>query len=193
MKIRLLVLSGTLLFCANCFAQDVRSQVQQMKNAYAGSGSIVVLDDHTLLIQPNMPGPVCALPTKKDGKTDWSFFAFPLASITVRLGEVDEGLIGEDVVFTRPGAAESYKPGDVGDTTMVVVMGVLGKRFHTLTYDREKLNHLGPGPHSSSAYGQAEDDVEAFGLTFADQAAARTFISALRNAVTMVKTQAANR
>src|SRR6266702_1401336 len=99
MKIRLLVLSGTLLFCANCFAQDVRSQVQQMKNAYAGSGSIVVLDDHTLLIQPNMPGPVCALPTKKDGKTDWSFFAFPLASITVRLGEVDEGLIGEDVVF----------------------------------------------------------------------------------------------
>ena len=193
MKLRLLVLSGTLLFCANGIAQDVSSQLQQMKNAYAASGSIVVVDDHTLLIQPMMPGPICALPKNKDGKIDWSFFAFPLSSITVRLGEVDEGTIAEDIVFTRPDAAESYKPGDVGDTTMVVVLGVPGKRFHTLTYDREKLSHLGPGPHSSASYGQGEDDVEAFGLTFADQAAARTFISALRNAVTIVKTQAAKR
>jgi hypothetical protein len=193
MKFRLLVLCGALLICANGIAQDVDPQVRQMKSAYASSGGIALLDDHTLLIQPNMPGPICALPRTKDGKTDWSFFAFPLATIKVPLGTVDEDLISEDMVFTRPDATESYKPGDMGDATMVVVMGVPGKRFHAVTYDREKLARLGSGPHSGASYGQSEDDVEAFGLTFPDQAAARAFILALRNAVTMVKTQAAKR
>ena len=140
-----------------------------------------------------MPGPICGLPKTKDGKTNWSFFAFPLASIKVPLGMIDEDVISEDMVFTRPDATESYKPGDVGDATMVVVLGVPGKRFHALTYDREKLARLGPGPHSGAAFGQTEDDVEAFGLTFPDQPSARAFILALRNAVTMVKTQAAKR
>jgi hypothetical protein len=193
MKLLVLALSCALMSCAPSMAQDLGLQVQQMKSAYAGSGSIVALDDHTLLIQPNMPGPVCALPRNENGKTDWSFFAFPLASITVPLAVVDEGMIAEHIVFTRSDAPESYKPGDVGDTTMVVVLGVPGIRFHTLTYDRDKLTHLNPGPHSSSAYGQAADQVEAFGLTFTDHAAARAFIAALRNAVTMVKTQAAKR
>jgi hypothetical protein len=35
-----------------------------------------------------------------------------------------------------------------------------------------------------------KDQVEAFGLTFADNASAHAFITALRNAVTMAKTQA---
>ncbi len=191
MKLFSFALSCALLSSANCIAQDVGLQVQQMKTAYAPSGSIVVLDDHTLLIQPNMPGPVCALPKNENGKTNWSFFAFPLASITVPLATVDEELISEDFVFTRSDAPDSYRPGDVGDTTMVVVMGLAGKQFHTLMYDREKLAHLGPGPHDSSAYGQAPDDVEAFGLVFIDHSAASAFVSALRNAVTMVKTQAA--
>ena len=193
MKRCLLVLCGTLLICANGIAQDVEPQVRQMKSAYASSGGIVLLDDHTLLIQPNMPGPICGLPKTKDGKTNWSFFAFPLASIKVPLGVIDEDVISEDIVFTRPDATESYKPGDVGDATMVVVLGVPGKRFHALTYDREKLARLGPGPHSGASFGQAEEDVEAFGLTFPDQPSARAFILALRNAVTMVKTQAAKR
>lgn len=164
-----------------------------MKHAYAASGSIVALDDHTLLIEPNMPGPLCALPTNEGGKTTWSFYTFPLASITVPLALVDETLIGEDIVFTNPDATKGYKPGDTGDTTMVVIAGAPGKQFHTLTYDRDKLAHLGPGPHDGSAYGQAPDDTEAFGLMFSDHAAARAFETALRNAVILAKAETAAR
>ena len=173
-----------------CTAQNLASHFQAMKNSYASSGNIVVLDDHTILIEPRMPGPLCALPRIDSGKMTWSYYTFPLASIIVPLASVDETLIAEDLVFTDPEAAKNYKPGDVGDTAMVVIAGVPGKQFHTITYDREKLAHLGPGPHSSSAYGQAPDDTAAFGLTFSDRAAARAFEIALKNAVLLTKAQA---
>jgi hypothetical protein len=176
-------------FGCSSYGQDISAQITTMKATYAASGSIVVLGDRTLVIEPNMPGPVCALPRNEGGKTSWSYFAFPLASITVPLAMVDESAISEDRVFTDPDAAKAYKPGSVGDTTMVVVMGVAGKQFHTLMYDREKLAHLGPGVHDSKAYGQAPDDVEAFGLTFGDEAAARAFVDALKRAVAMAKAQ----
>ena len=137
-----------------------------------------------------MPGPLCALPRNENGKTTWSYYTFPLASIVVPLASVDESLIAEDLVFTDPDAAKNYKPGAVGDTAMVVIAGVSGKQFHTVTYDREKLTHLGPGPHSSSAYGQTADDTAAFGLTFSNHAEARAFEAALRNAVLLAKAQA---
>ena len=170
-------------------AQTLPADIQAMKASYAASGSIVALDNHTLIIEPNMPGPVCALPKSQDGKTTWSYFAFPLASITVPLEAVDESLIAEDRVFTHADAARAYKPGDVGDTTMVVVMGVEGKQFHTLMYDRDKLAQLRPGVHNSSEYGQAPDNVQAFGLTFADRAAAQAFVDALKSAVRLAKKQ----
>lgn len=170
-------------------AQTLPGDIQAMKTSYAASGTIAVLDRDTLVIEPNMPGPVCALPKNDGGKTSWSYFAFPLASITVPLASVDESLITEDIVFTDADAAKQYKPGDVGDTTMVVVMGVPGKQFHTLTYDREKLIQLGPGVHDSSSYGQAPDEVEAFGLTFADHAAAQAFVDALKSAAAIARTQ----
>ncbi len=172
-----------------CLSQDLAADIQTMRASYAASGNIVTLDKHTLVIEPNMPGPVCALPKEVAGKTTWSYFAFPLASITVPLETVDETLITEDRVFTSPDAARAYKPGDVGDTVMVVVMGVEGKQFHTLMYDRDKLAQLGPGVHNSSQYDQAPDNVEAFGLTFADSAAAQAFVDALRNAVSIAKKQ----
>lgn len=178
-----------LLSTAHCIAQDLSSHIQKMKSSYAASGSIVVLNDNTLLIQPNMPGPLCALPKNEGGKTTWSILTFPLASITVPLAAIDESLIGEDLVFTDPEAPKTYKPGDVGDTTMVVIVGVSGKQFHTLVYDREKLANLGPGPHDSSAYGQSLDDVEAFGLTFSNPDAARAFVAELKNAVVLAKTR----
>ncbi|HLY42662.1 MAG TPA: hypothetical protein VKR52_15710 [Terracidiphilus sp.] len=171
-------------------AQDLPTRVQQMRVSYAGSGSIVLLDEHTLLIEPNMPGPMCALPRNDGGKTTWLFYAFNLASITVPLATVDESLIGEDMVFTDPAATKAYKTGDVGDTTMVIVAGVQGKLFQAQTYDRDKLAHLGPGPHDSSEYGQTHDNVEAFGLTFSDHASARAFEAALRDAVILAKEQA---
>jgi hypothetical protein len=170
-------------------AQNLPADIQAMKASYAASGSIVALDSHTLVIEPNMPGPVCALPKNEGGKTTWSYFAFPLASITVPLETIDETTITEDRVFTTPEAARAYRPGDVGDTTMVVVMGVEGRQFHTLMYDRDKLAQLGPGVHNSSDYGQAPDDVEAFGLTFADHAAAQAFVDALKSAVLLAKKQ----
>lgn len=184
------LLSAGLGFSQSHPANDLQAHIEAMKASYAGSGSIVLLDEHTLVIEPNMPGPICSLPRNEEGKTNWSYFAFPLSSITVPLATVDESLIGEDIVFTNPDATKDYKPGDVGDTTMVVVVGIEGKQFHTLMYDREKLAHLGPGVHSSSAYGQAPDDVAAFGLTFADHAAARAFVDALKSAVVMAKSQA---
>ena len=187
-------LSRLLLGCLaitsiSCGAQDVRSRMDQMKTAYTTSGSIVVLDGQTLVIEPNMPGPICSLPRVEDGKTTWYRYAFPLASITVPLTAVDENVVSEDRVFTDPSAPQVYKPGDVGDATMVVV-SMPGKKFPALIYDRDKLEHLGPGPHSASDYGQVNDQVEAFGLTFVDSTAAHEFIAALRNAVTLAKTQA---
>lgn len=173
-----------------CAAQNLAFHFQAMKDSYAASGNIVVLDDHTILIEPKMPGPLCALPRNDNGKTKWSYYTFPLASIVVPLASVDESLISEDLVFTDPEAAKNYKPGEVGDTAMVVIAGIPGKQFHTVTYDREKLTHLGPGPHSSSAYGQAPDDTAAFGLTFSDRAAARAFELAFKDAVLLAKAQA---
>lgn len=171
-------------------AQDLRSHMEQMKIAYTASGSIVMLDGQTLMIAPNMPSPICALPRNEDGKVNWYRYAFPLSSITVPLADVDESVLSEDRVFTNPDATKVYKPGDVGETTMVVVVGVPGRKFRSLIYDRDKLAHLGPGPHSSSEYGQVQDEVEAFGLIFADNRAAHEFVTALKNAVILARTQA---
>jgi hypothetical protein len=180
-------------FCASfgvpCLAQDITPHIQAMKTSYAASGSIAVLENGKLLIEPNMPGPLCALPKTENGKTSWMFYSFPLASITLPLADVDESLIADDTVFTAPDAPRSYKPGDTGDTTMVVIVGLPGRQFHTLIYDRDKLTHLGPGPHSSNAYGQAPDDTAAFGLTFPNHASALAFETALRNAVILAKRQ----
>lgn len=173
-----------------CLAQNLPSRIQEMKRSYAASGSIVVLDNQTLVIEPNMPGPICGVPKNEAGKTTWSFYSFPLASVTVPLAMVDESLIAADVVFTNQEAPAAYKPGDVGDATMVVVAGMPGKEFHAIMYDRDKLAHLGPGPHDGAAYGQAPDEVEAFGLTFSDRDAARAFVAALRDAVHLAKAQA---
>jgi hypothetical protein len=192
-KLSLFALALVLSPPALSIAQSLPSQVQTMKGSYAASGSIVLADNQTLVIEPNMPGPICAMPKNENGKVSWMYYSFPLASITVPLAAVDQDLIGEDTVFTNDDAIKAYKPGDVGDATMVVIAGVPGKQFHTLTYDRDKLIHLPPGPHSSASYAQAPDDVEAFGLTFADRAAAHAFVSALRNAVLLAKAHAANR
>lgn len=174
-----------------CAAQNISTDIQAMKSAYVGSGSIVALGETSIVIEPKMPSPVCALRLNKDGKTAWSFYTFPLSSITVPLDQVDETLLAEDRVFTDPQAAQNFKPGQVGDTTMVVISVMPGKHFHTLAYDREKFAHLGPGPHQSSEYGQTPDDTEAFGLTFSDPAAAHTFELALREAVIAAKSRTA--
>jgi hypothetical protein len=189
MRISLLAIPFALLSALPCPGQSPAKPIQEMKSSYSASGSVLALDERTLLIEPSMPGPICALPKDAGGKTTWSLFTFPLASITVPLASVDETLIAEDAVFTRSDAKDTYKPGDVGDTTMVVVVSVPGNKFHTLMYDRERLLQLGPGPHDPSAYGQAPDDVEAFGLTFADHAAARAFEAALKSAVILAKAE----
>ena len=173
-----------------CGAQDLSSDVQTLKSAYAASGSIVLVDSQTIVIEPKMPAPLCAVPKDEGGQTTWKYYAFPLASITVPLASIDEKLIGQDVVFTNPDATKKYKPGDVGDTTIVIVAGVEGKQFHTLLYDRDKFMRLGPGPHAAAEYGQMADDTEAFALAFADPAAARSFAAALRSAVVLAKGQA---
>jgi hypothetical protein len=191
-KLSLYAVYCVLFASISCLAQDLHSSIQEMKKDYSSSGSIVPLDDQTLLIQPNMPGPICGVPKNADGKITWSFYSFPLASVTVPLALIDDSLIAEDVVFTGQDAPAAYKPGDVGDTTMIIVVGVPGKEFHAIMYDRDKLARLGPGPHTATAYGQAPDEVEAFGLTFSDHAAARAFVAALRDAVRLAKTQAMN-
>ena len=173
-------------------AQNLASRIEVLKTSYAASGSIVVLDNKTLLIEPKMPSPFCALPSSKDGKVTWSYYTFPLASITVPLADVDETLISEDRVFTDPDVAKRYKPGDVGDATMIVIAGVQGKQFHTLIYDRDKLASLGPGPHASAEFDQAPDNTEAFGLTFSDAADAREFEKALKGAVLLAKAESAH-
>ena len=91
-----------LSFALPCAAQNLASQFQSMKNSYASSGSIVVLDDHTILIEPKMPGPLCAMPIIKDGKTTWVYYTFPLASIVVPLASVDETLIAEIMSLPIP-------------------------------------------------------------------------------------------
>lgn len=170
---------------------DIASTIRTMSAAYSGSGNIVVLDRHTIVIEPRMPAPLCAVPKDADGKTTWSYYAFPLASITVPLDIVDDKLIGEDTVFTNPDAVKTYKPGQQGETTMVIIAGLPGKQFHTLAYDRDKFLHLGPGPHSAAEYGEVPDDTEAFALTFSDRASAQAFSQALRKAVVLARAQLA--
>lgn len=172
---------------------SIDASVKAMAAAYAGSGSIVALDSHTIQIDPRMPAPICAMPREENGKTSWLYYAFPLASITVPLDIVDEKLIGVDTVFTTPDATETYKPGEMGDTTMIVVAGLPGKEFHTLKYDRDKFLRLAPGPHSASDYDQAPDITEAFGLTFSSREAARSFAAALKQAVILARGQVAQR
>jgi hypothetical protein len=190
MKKLSLIMLSCVAFGLPCVAQNLATHIDALKTSYASSGTIVAIDEHTILIEPKMPAPLCAMPLNKDGNTTWSYYTFPLASIVVPLAAIDETLISDNLVFTDPEAAKGYKPGDVGDTTMVVIAGVEGKQFHTMIYDRDKLAHLGPGPHSGSAYGQAADDTEAFGLTFSDRASARAFELALKNAVLLAKAQA---
>jgi len=191
MKKIVLLLAWSLVFAWPCVAQTLAAHIQALKASYSASGNIVALDERTILIEPKMPGPLCALPSSQGGRTTWYYYTFPLASITVPLALVDETLIAEDRVFTDINAAKTYKPGDMGDTTMVVIAGLPGKQFHTLIYDRDKLTQLGPGPHSGKEYGQAVDDTQAFGLTFTDPAAARTFEIALKNAVILAKQRTA--
>ncbi len=176
----------------SCVAQNQASPIETLKSSYSASGSIVVLDRNTIVIEPRMPAPVCAKPKTENGKTTWQFYSFPLASITVPLTEVDETLISENRVFTGFDAAKSYRPGEMGDTTMIVIAGAEGKQFHTLIYDSDKFSQLGPGPHSSKEYDQSPDDTAAFGLTFSDPAAARAFEIALRSAVIEAKARAQN-
>jgi hypothetical protein len=179
----------SLLFIASntSFGQNLPAKIQSMKAAYTSSGSIVALDGDSIVISPKMPSPICGLLMNRDGKTGWAYYTFPLASITVPLSAVDENLIVDNRVFTDPNVADHYKPGDVGETTMVVISGMPGKQFHTLIYDRDKFSQLGPGPHSSREYGQAPDDTVAFGLTFSDPESARAFEAALKDAVLMAK------
>ncbi len=191
MKLLLLLAVGVSFAPRFVAAQDLAASIKAMAAAYAGSGSIIALDAHTIQIDPRMPAPICAMPTDENGKTTWLYYAFPLASITVPLDTVDEKLIGVDTVFTAPDAAETYKPGEAGDTTMIVVAGLPGKEFRTLKYDREKFLHLAPGPHSASDYDQAPDNTEAFGLTFSSREAARNFAAALKNAVILARAQLA--
>lgn len=192
-KLLLLLLLGVCLAPGCGVAQDLASSVHAMAAAYSASGSIVMLDATTILIQPKMPAPVCAVPRDADGKTTWSYYAFPLASVTVPLANVDENLIGQDVVFTDPDAIRNYKAGQAGDTAMVIIAGTPGKQFHTIAYDREKFLHLAPGPHSGSDYGENPDDTEAFGLTFSDRAEAQRFAAALKAAVIQARAQLAAR
>lgn len=173
------------------FGQNLSAKIQSMKAAYSGSGSIVALDGDSIVISPKMPSPICGLLMNKEGKSGWAYYTFPLASITVPLSAVDESLIVDNRVFTDPNVADHYKPGDVGETTMVVISGMPGKQFHTLIYDRDKFSQLGPGPHSSREYGQAPDDTVAFGLTFSDPESARAFVLALKDAVMMAKQRTA--
>jgi len=178
----LLLIASTL-----CSAQNLSAKIQSMKAAYSGSGSLIALDSDSIVISPKMPSPICGLLMNKEGKTGWAYYTFPLASITVPLSAVDESMIVDNRVFTDPNVADHYKPGAVGDATMVIISGMPGKQFHTLIYDRDKFSQLGPGPHSSREYGQAPDDTVAFGLTFTDAESARAFELALKDAVTMAK------
>jgi len=191
-RLSLILLGGIAVSSAAALGQDLPTSLHAMQSSYAASGSIVVIDKGTIVIEPRMPAPLCAMPKTEDGRITWSFYTFPLASITVPLAQVDETLISEDRVFSNPDAPRNYKPGDVGDTTMVVVASRPGKQFHTLLYDLEKFARLGPGPHSSKEYGQVPDDTEAFGLTFTDPAEARVFAVALHSAVIQARAQTAH-
>jgi hypothetical protein len=146
------------------FGQNLSTKIQLMKAAYSSSGSLIALDGDSIVISPKMPSPICGMLMNKEGKPGWSFYTFPLASITVPLSAVDESLIVDNLVFTDPNVVSHYKPGDVGETTMVIISGMPG-----------------------SEYGQAADDTLAFGLTFSDPESAHAFELALKDAVMLAK------
>ena len=79
-----------LSFALSCVAQNPVSSIQALKSSYSASGNIVAVDAQTILIEPRMPAPLCAMPRTEAGRISWSYYAFPLASITVPLTAVDE-------------------------------------------------------------------------------------------------------
>ena len=106
-KLSLFAVYCLLVSSISCLSQNLDSRIQEMRKAYSSSGSIVLLDDKTVLIEPNMPGPICGVPKNEAGKTTWSFYTFPLASVTVPLAQIDESIIAEDLVFDWPGRSHS--------------------------------------------------------------------------------------
>ena len=105
-----LLLGCLVLGSIACNAQDIRSRMEQMKTAYTASGSIVVLDGQTLVIEPNMPAPVCALPREEDGKIAWYRYAFPSPPSPFHLQTWTSPSMGEDRVFTNPEAPVPTSP-----------------------------------------------------------------------------------
>ena len=99
-------------------------------------------------------------------------------------------LMGEDRVFTNPDAPSAYKPGDKGDAVMVVVVGMPGKEIPRPDLRPREASHLGPGPHSGSDYGQVRTRSRPSALRSTTPPAAHAFVTALKNAVMLAKTQA---
>ena len=196
MKWLSLLLCGSLLFAGSAFGQNIQPYVSEMNKALGEhgsvSGSAAPLDGHVLKFTFAIPGPRFAFVSKDTGDpetTKWTVMRLDFMSITADLRLLDEGKIDELMVFSAPYIG-AYKPGDVGDTTIVEFHTIAGALLSRTTIDREMVSKLKfPGTYTEEQLG-AKTITETVGLiAFSDKLAARDFEKALRVAIVIAKAE----
>jgi hypothetical protein len=186
----------SLLFGSMAVAQTTPS-VEKPNNNYVssmqtacdrGGTSMQLFHGHVVINLP-FPSPDYARPTTRDPNHPdqylWDIIRLNIFMISFDLADLDETKIGEEALFTPP-YFESFKEGDVGDTIMVHIETDGKPLISRSTYDPKVVNSLPPDKlHGFTAETLGGTTIQASSavIPFSDRAAARSFETALRNAI----------
>jgi hypothetical protein len=154
-------------------------------------GSVVLFDGHVLIFEFVLPGPIFIYTDHDTGNpktTAWTAMNLDVESITADLKSLNEDTISDWTAFSPPYFAV-YKPGDIGDTTMVEFSTVGDAGMSRITVDRDKLAKLKPGKVTQEQLGEKTTSGKYAMIAFPDRLAAREFEKALRAAIVVAKAQ----
>jgi hypothetical protein len=149
-----------------------------------------IFHGHVVINLP-IPAPDYAIPTTRDpnhpGQYLWDIVQLNIFSISFDLADLDETKIDEEAVFTSP-YMEAFKDGDVGNTIMVHIETDGKPLILRSTYDRKVVNSLLAGNGkltglTAKDLGGSTEQASSALIPFSDRAAARSFETALRNAI----------
>lgn len=188
--IRGLLIAAVLLFvmplgiCQNIY-------LNQLKDAYAKSGEIGYVNG-SLAIAPMMPCPPLAFPVGGSGKDiRWDLLVFPTSHVLADLRMIDETSIEELHAFSVNDIG-TYKVGDQGGLTIVVIKATSGKPFWVAEYDFDKLKaalQTGAKHITGTEIGESREYRDRFSLIFENLSDARKFETALKNAAIVAKAE----
>lgn len=187
----ILLVCSSVLFSGVAFGQNLKSYVSEMNKDIGEGGSVQLFDGHVLIFSFVVPGPMFIYTDHDTGNpntTAWTVRSLDVEGITADLKSLNEDTISDRAVFSPPYFAV-YKPGDVGDATMVEFSTVGDMLMSTTTVDRGKLAKLKPGNATPEQLGENTTPDKYATILFSDRLAARDFEKALRAAVVVAKAQ----